>query len=85
MQNIIRVVDINKSYTMKKNALPLPSDGSSKVKEISDGVYINLNRITTDEKEFDKAIEESFKELEKEEENTKLREESGSAKSADSD
>lgn len=52
---------------MKKNTTPNPEDKRSKVKEISEGVYINLNRITTDEKEFEKAIEESFKELEKEE------------------
>jgi lipoate-protein ligase A len=48
---------------MKKNAHPIPSDRGLNVKEISDGVYINLNRITSDEKEFEKAIEESFKEL----------------------
>jgi hypothetical protein len=34
------------------------------VKEISDGVYINLNRIRSDNPDFEKAIEESFKKLE---------------------
>lgn len=52
---------------MKNKINPNPEDKRSKVKEISEGVYINLNRITSDEKEFEKAIEESFKELEKEE------------------
>ena len=51
---------------MKKNATHNPSDKSSNVKEISDGVYINLNRITTDEKEFDEAIEESFRQMDAE-------------------
>lgn len=52
---------------MKKNTPKIPSDRDSKVKEISEGVYINSNRVTSDEKEFEKAIEESFKELEKKE------------------
>jgi hypothetical protein len=52
---------------MKKNAAQNPTNKWLNVKEISEGVYINLNRITTDEKEFDKAIEESFKELDKQE------------------
>lgn len=52
---------------MKKNTTSNLEEKRSKVKEISEGVYINLNRITSDEKEFEKAIEESFKELEKEE------------------
>lgn len=51
---------------MKKAATKNPSKQSPIVKEISEGVYINLNRIPTDEKEFEKAIEESFKDLEKE-------------------
>ncbi len=50
---------------MKKNVPENYSNKSSTVKEISDGVYINLNRITTDEQAFEKAIEESFKKLEK--------------------
>ena len=49
---------------MKKNVPDNSSDKHSKVKEISDGVYINLNRITSDEDVFEKAIEESFKKLE---------------------
>jgi hypothetical protein len=52
---------------MKKKKPQKPLSKKSSVKEISEGVYINLNRITTDEKEFDKAIEESFKDLEQEE------------------
>jgi hypothetical protein len=35
------------------------------VKEISDGVYVNLTRIKSDEVGFEKAIEECFKEIEK--------------------
>ena len=46
----------NVSHSLEKNA---------SVKEISDGVYINLNRIN-DKEEFEKAIEESFKELDEE-------------------
>ncbi|RZJ99536.1 MAG: hypothetical protein EOO46_22510 [Flavobacterium sp.] len=34
-----------------------------KVKEISEGVYINSTPIPSDSDEFEKAIEESFKEL----------------------
>jgi hypothetical protein len=52
---------------MKKKSPQKPPSKKSSVKEISEGVYINMNRITTDEKEFDKAIEESFKDLEQEE------------------
>lgn len=70
---------------MKKNATPVPPGRGSNVKEISDGVYINLNRITSDEKEFDRAIEESFKELEKEEELEKAHDHSKSAKSAETE
>lgn len=33
------------------------------VKEISEGVYINSTPTTSDSHEFEKAIEESFKEL----------------------
>lgn len=33
------------------------------VKEISEGVYINSSPIPSDSNEFEKAIEESFKEL----------------------
>lgn len=46
---------------MKKN-VPHSLEKNASVKEISDGVYINLNRIN-DKEEFEKAIEESFKEL----------------------
>ena len=49
---------------MKKNVPDNSGDKHSNVKEISDGVYINLNRITSDEDVFEKAIEESFKKLE---------------------
>lgn len=52
---------------MKKNVSHNSLDKTSNVKEISDGVYINMNRITTDEDDFEKAIEESFKEYENEE------------------
>ncbi len=48
---------------MKKNVPENFANKNSKVKEISDGVYINLNLITTEEQDFEKAIEESFKEL----------------------
>lgn len=48
---------------MKKNDSHNSEDKISNVKEISDGVYINLNRITTDKENFEKAVEESFKEL----------------------
>ena len=54
---------------MKKNDAQNFQEKSPNVKEISDGVYINLNRITSDEIDFEKAVEESFKELDKEEEN----------------
>lgn len=49
---------------MKKN-VPHSLEKNASVKEISDGVYINLNRIN-DKEEFEKAIEESFKELDEE-------------------
>jgi hypothetical protein len=48
---------------MKKNTPHNSAAKTSNVKEISDGVYINLNRITSDENEFEKAIEETFKKL----------------------
>ena len=54
---------------MKKNDTQNFQEKVSNVKEISDGVYINLNRITSDEVDFEKAVEESFKELDNEEEN----------------
>ena len=54
---------------MKKKDAQNFQEKSPNVKEISDGVYINLNRITSDEIDFEKAVEESFKELDKEEEN----------------
>lgn len=49
---------------MKKTTPKASPENSINVKEISDGVYINLNRISTDETEFEKAIEKSFKEIE---------------------
>ena len=49
---------------MKKN-VPHSLEKNASVKEISDGVYINLNRIN-DKEEFEKAIDESFKELDEE-------------------
>lgn len=58
---------------MKKNVPQKSLDKNSNVKEISDGVYINLNRITTEEDAFEKAIEESFKELEEDETSKKDR------------
>lgn len=48
---------------MKKNVPHNYSDKDSTVKEISDGVYINLNRISSENPDFEKAIEESFKKL----------------------
>lgn len=48
---------------MKKSTNHIKSDKCSNVKEISDGVYINLERITSNEGEFEKAVEASFKEL----------------------
>lgn len=48
---------------MKKSTPRNSGKKASNVKEISDGVYINLNRITSDENEFEKAIQESFEEL----------------------
>lgn len=85
MRNTIRVVDVNKSKTMKKNPHQIPSDRGSNVKEISDGVYINLNRTTSDKKEFDKAIEESFKELDKKEELNKAHKNFKSSKSPETE
>lgn len=52
---------------MKKNEPHNSADKTSNVKEISDGVYINLNKITSDSTEFELAIEESFKELKSDE------------------
>lgn len=66
---------------MKKKSHPIPPDRSLKMKEISDGVYINLNQITSDQNEFDKAIEESFKELKKEEDAEKVKDNSKSTQS----
>lgn len=40
---------------------------NSNVIQVSDGVYINLKLITTEEQLFEKAIKKSFKELEKKE------------------
>lgn len=51
---------------MKKNNPHFDSDNNPTVKEISDGVYINLTRITSEEGEFEKAVEESFKKLDEE-------------------
>jgi hypothetical protein len=49
---------------MKKDApKSLPDTKNPNVKEISDGVYINLNRFSTAHKAFGRAIEKSFKEL----------------------
>lgn len=48
---------------MKKSTPRNLEKKASNVKEISDGVYINLNRITSDENEFEKAIQESFEKL----------------------
>lgn len=48
---------------MKKSTPRNFGKKASNVKEISDGVYINLNRITSDENEFEKAIQESFEKL----------------------
>ena len=61
------MVDTNKSLAMKKNEPHNSADKTSNVKEISDGVYINLNKITSDITEFELAIEESFKELKSDE------------------
>ena len=56
-----------KLKAMKNNTPASPSKKKSNVKEISDGVYISLNEITSDITEFEHAIEESFKELKVEE------------------
>ena len=57
-----------KLKAMKNNTTALPSKKKSNVKEISDGVYINLDRKTNETTAFEKAIEESFKDLKNEEE-----------------
>lgn len=58
---------------MKKKKLHFDSEHNSNVKEISDGVYINLNRITSEEGEFEKAVEESFKDLNENDEDCERR------------
>ena len=50
---------------MKKKDSQNSPDQCSNVKEISDGVYINFKGTTSDERDFEEAMEESFKELEK--------------------
>lgn len=50
---------------MKKKDSQNSPDQCSNVKEISDGVYINFNGSTSDERDFEEAMEESFKELDK--------------------
>lgn len=52
---------------MKKNESTHVDVKTCNVKEISDGVYINLSRITSDEGDFEKDIEETFKKLDQEE------------------
>ena len=52
---------------MKNNQSTQSTEKGSNVKEISDGVYINLSRITSDERDFEKDIEESFKKLDEDE------------------
>ena len=47
---------------MKKKISENSSEKSLHVKEISDGVYINLHQITADTIDFEQAIEKSFKE-----------------------
>jgi hypothetical protein len=64
---------------MKKNTARNPTNKWLNVKEISEGVYINLNRITTDEKEFDKAIEESFKVLDLDDSSKKVKKKSNNS------
>jgi len=64
---------------MKKNATQNPANKKLNVKEISEGVYINLNRITTDEQEFDKAIEESFKALNLDDSSKKVKKKSNNS------
>ncbi|WP_432670388.1 hypothetical protein [Flavobacterium sp. SM2513] len=66
---------------MKKNVPHNLSDKNSKVKEISDGVYINLNRITSDEQDFEQAIEESFKKSEEKQSIENLKDNSEKTKS----
>ena len=63
---------------MKNNTPASPSKKKSNVKEISDGVYINLNKITSDITEFEHAIEESFKELKVDEQKTISKKENNS-------
>jgi hypothetical protein len=53
---------------MKKITTHTSTEQGPSVKEISDGVYVNLTNIKTDEVDFEKAIEESLKEIEKTEE-----------------
>ena len=67
---------------MKKNTAKTPCDKSSNIKEISDGVYINLNRITTDDKEFDEAIEESFRQMNEEDDSKKTEKDPHSQKNS---
>lgn len=50
---------------MKKKDSQNSPDQCSNVKEISDGVYINFNGSTSDQRDFEEAMEESFKELDK--------------------
>ncbi|CAM4101674.1 hypothetical protein FLAN108750_10260 [Flavobacterium antarcticum] len=52
---------------MKNNQSAQSTEKGSNVKEISDGVYINLSRITSDKRDFEKDIEESFKKLDEDE------------------
>ena len=66
---------------MKKNASHNSSDKKSNVKEISDGVYINLNRITSHELDFGQAIEESFKKSEEKQSIENLKDNSEKPKS----
>lgn len=58
---------------MKKNNPHFDSENNPTVKEISDGVYINLTRITSEEGEFEKAVEESFKDLNENDEDCERR------------
>ncbi len=67
-----------KLKAMKNNTPASPSKKKSNVKEISDGVYINLNKITSDITEFEHAIEESFKELKVDEQKTISKKENNS-------
>lgn len=60
---------------MKKSPFQIAMENNPRIKEISDGVYINLNRIRTEASEFEKAIEESFQEVEKREASDDLKDE----------